>query len=497
MNSARVVGAGLFVVLGVVLFTAALFMIGSRRMLFEDRSTVYSEFGRLGQLETGATVRVAGLDAGEVAEIEIPASPSAKFRIRMEVRDDLRHLIRTDSLATTQTEGLVGAVFVNIAPGTDQAPIVPDEGTIPGRDPFLMADLLQQASDTVTMVNDTVQALRGDITKAVEQVGLTVEDAHALLEDIRPDITNIAQNGSRISADTQRVIQSIREGEGTIGKLINDDTLYRRATEIATEAKSVMENVKEVSNEARRAIADFRSKDGPAQGLMGDMRITLSQAREATADLADNMEAMKHNFLLRGFFNRRGYFDLDAISPAEYRKGVLENGKRKAMRIWLADRVLFQVGPDGTETLTEDGRLRIDSAMATYLMHLPSNPIVIEGYATEGRTEERFRKARQRAGIVRAYVLGRYDLPPQNVGYIALGNDAAGSPADDRWDGVALTLFLDRTALEFAAQPRVCDGTRRVGTRCGGHPSRSPREQVTGVAFVLEDFTVGSRTEDV
>ena len=289
-------------------------------------------------------MRVAGLDAGEVTEIQVPPTPSGKFRVRMEVRDDLHQLIRTDSVATTQTEGLVGAIFVNIAAGTDQAPLVPEEGTIPGREPFPMADLLQQASDTVTLVNDTVESLRGDITKAVEQVALTAEDAHALVEDIRPDITDIARNGNRISGDTQQIIERIRAGEGTIGKLINDDTLYRRATEIATEAKSVMENVKavvenvkEVSNEARRAISDFRSKDGPAQGLMADMRVTLAQAREATADLADNMEAMKHNFLLRGFFNRRGYFDLDAISPAEYRKGVLENGKRKAMRIWLGD----------------------------------------------------------------------------------------------------------------------------------------------------------------
>jgi phospholipid/cholesterol/gamma-HCH transport system substrate-binding protein len=453
MLSSRVVGAGAFVVLGALLFTAALFMIGSRRMLFEQRSTVYSEFTRLGRLESGAAVRVAGLDAGEVTEILIPPSPAAKFRLRMEVRDDLRHLIRADSVATTQTEGLVGAVFVNIMPGSEQAAVVPDDGTIEGRDPFEMADLLQQASDTIRMVNDTVEGLRGDITKAVQQVALTAEDAHALLEDIRPDITNITRNGSRISADTQRVLQSIREGEGTIGKLINDDTLYRRATEIATEAKAVMENVREVSIEARRAISDFRSKDGPAQGLMADMRVTLSQAREATADLADNMEAMKHNFLLRGFFNRRGYFDLDAISPVDYRKGVLENGKRKAMRIWLADAVLFQAGPDGIEILTDEGRDRIDSAMATYLKYLPTNPIVIEGYATAGMIGERFRQARQRAGIVRAYVLGRYELPPQNVGYIAL-DEAAGSPAGDRWDGVALTLFLDRTALQFVQQPR-------------------------------------------
>jgi phospholipid/cholesterol/gamma-HCH transport system substrate-binding protein len=452
MLSSRVVGAGAFVVLGVVLFTAALFMIGSRRMLFEDRFTMYSEFSRLGQLENGAVVRVAGLDAGEVTEIQIPPSPSAKFRVRMEVREDLQHLIRADSVATTQTEGLVGAVYVNITPGTDQAPIVGENGTIPGRDPFQLADLLQQASDTITMVNDTVAGLRGDITKAVQQVALTAEDAHALLEDIRPDITNIARNGSRISADTQQVLQTIREGQGTIGKLINDDTLYRRASEIASEAKSVMENVREVSNEARRAIADFRSQDGPAQGLMADMRLTLSQAREATADLADNMEAMKHNFLLRGFFNRRGYFDLDAISPVDYRNGVLENGKRKAMRIWLGNGVLFEPGPGGTEVLSADGRVRIDSAMATYLKYLPTNPIVVEGYASSGTIAERFQQARQRAGIVREYVLGRYELPPQNVGYIALGSDAAGSPAGDRWDGVALTLFLDRTALQFVEQ---------------------------------------------
>ena len=452
MLSSRVVGAGAFVVLGVVLFTAALFMIGSRRMLFEDRFTMYSEFSRLGQLENGAVVRVAGLDGGEVTEIQIPPSPSAKFRVRMEVREDLRHLIRADSVATSQTEGLVGAVFVNITPGTEQSPIVAENGTIPGRDPFQMADLLQQASETIAMVNDTVESLRGDITKAVQQVALTAEDAHALLADIRPDITTIARNGSKISADTQQVLQTIREGEGTIGKLINDDTLYRRASEIATEAKSIMENVREVSNEARRAISDFRSKDGPAQGLMADMRVTLSQAREATADLADNMEAMKHNFLLRGFFNRRGYFDLDAISPVDYRKGVLENGKRKAMRIWLADGVLFEPGPGGTEVLSADGRARIDSAMATYLKYLPTNPIVVEGYATAGSVTERFRQARLRAGMVREYVVGQYELPPQNVGYISLGSDATGSPAGDRWDGVALTLFLDRTALQFVEQ---------------------------------------------
>jgi len=71
MVSSKAVGAGAFVVIGLLLFAVALFMIGERRMLFERRFTVYTEFARLGELEPGAPVRVAGADAGEVTDIQI------------------------------------------------------------------------------------------------------------------------------------------------------------------------------------------------------------------------------------------------------------------------------------------------------------------------------------------------------------------------------------------------------------------------------------------
>jgi phospholipid/cholesterol/gamma-HCH transport system substrate-binding protein len=368
----------------------------------------------------------------------------------MVVREALHPIIRTDSVAATQTEGLVGGVFINIAAGTDNAPSVPEGGTIRGREPFAVADLLQQASETIGTVNDTVMALRGDVEMAVKQVALTAEDAHLMVQEIRPEIEEIARNGNQISKDTREMVTNINSGKGTLGKLINDDGLYERAKGIADQAQMVVANVRQVTEEARRSLADFRSKDGPAQGLMADMRVTLDQAREATADLADNMEAMKHNFLLRGFFNKRGYYDLESISPADYRTGVLENGKRKAMRIWLKAEVLFEPGPDGTEMLSEGGRGRIDSAMSTYLKYLPSNPIIVEGYTPAATVAERFRLSRRRAALVRAYVLGKYDVPPQNLGFIGLGDEAPGSPDGEHWNGVSLTLFLDRQSLQVA-----------------------------------------------
>jgi phospholipid/cholesterol/gamma-HCH transport system substrate-binding protein len=453
MISPKAVGAGAFVVIGLLLFAAGLFLIGERRGLFERRFTVYTELSRLGELETGAPVRVAGADAGEVTDIQVPRTPSEKFRVKMEVREKLHPIVRTDSVAVPQTEGLVGGVFLNIAAGTDQAPRVADGGTIRGRDPFHISDLLEEASNTMMMIGDTVMALRGDAETAVREVAGTAQDAHALLDQVRPDLEAMAKNGNVISNDTREIVAKLNDGQGTIGKLVNDDELYRQFQDLTDKARVTVDNLHQVSDEARRAVVDFRSKDGPAQGLLADMRTTIGQAREATADLADNMEAMKHNFLLRGFFTKRGYYNLDSISPVEYRTGVLENGKRKAMRIWLKSSVLFEPGPDGTEVLSEGGRARIDSAMSTYLKYLPASPLVVEGYApasTASTVAERFRVSRRRAGIVRQYILGKYDVPPQNAGFIGLGEEAPGSPDKDRWDGVSLTLFLDRTELQIA-----------------------------------------------
>jgi outer membrane protein OmpA-like peptidoglycan-associated protein len=342
---------------------------------------------------------------------------------------------------------------VNIAAGTDKAPILPENGLISGKEALQISDLLQQASDSVGLITQTVESLRGDAETAVKQIALTAADAHALVEDVRPDIAAIARNGNRLTDNMQAILGKVNDGEGTLGKLVNDDGLYQQARQIATEAQAVMVNIRAVSAEAKEAIADFRSPEGPTNGLMSDMRLTLAQAREATADLADNMEAMKRNFLLRGFFNKRGYFDLNSISPDEYRQGVLENGKRKAMRIWLASNVLFDTRPDGSEALTADGRARVDSAIATYLRYLPTNPIVVEGYATAGAVGERYQRSRLRAAAVREYLLSQYHLTPQNTGSIALAEDAKGSPSNNQWDGVALTLFLDREQLQFSTQP--------------------------------------------
>ena len=104
--SARLVGVGVFIIAGVALFTVALFMIGDRQMAFTRRFTLYTEFARVSGLQPGSIVRVSGAKAGQVKDIEVPNTPAKKFRVRMDITEDLHSLIRTDSVNT-------GVTYVN------------------------------------------------------------------------------------------------------------------------------------------------------------------------------------------------------------------------------------------------------------------------------------------------------------------------------------------------------------------------------------------------
>jgi phospholipid/cholesterol/gamma-HCH transport system substrate-binding protein len=280
MMSSRAVGAGAFVIVGSLLFAIALFTIGERRMLFKQRFSVYTEFAKLGQLEAGSIVRVAGMNAGAITDIQIPSSPNGRFRVRMEIREDLRGLVRTDSVATVQTDGLVGAIVLNILSGTEAAAAIASDGTIPSREPFSMTDLLDQASATVRLMGDSAQAMRGDVEKTVQQLALTAADAHGLLADIRPDLTAMARNGNLAGADARQVLADIQSGKGSLGLLIENPDLYNRLNDTAGEAQVVMANLRQMSTEARSAIADLRSSGWSHPGARnGDARHCRPGAR--------------------------------------------------------------------------------------------------------------------------------------------------------------------------------------------------------------------------
>ncbi len=447
MTKSGLAAVGAFVIGGIVLFAVGLFLIGDRRMLFSHNFEVYAEFSEISGLQNGAKVRVAGMDAGEVEEIHVPVGPSAKFRVKMRVREDLHPLMRLDSVASIQTDGLVGNKFVQIDTGTDQAQLVPDKGTIQSREPFDIGDLLVKMSDAIDTVNATIGDVKGELDDALHAVSLTAQDAQDVVDDVGENARAIMASTRRVAADLNVIVSGVREGRGAVGKLLTDDSLYNSAKKMAADAEKAVASLREASEQAKGAVADFRGQGGPMKGLTGNLQQTLTQAREAMHDLAENAEALKRNFFFRGFFNRRGYFDLQDISAEQYRAGALATKDTRVLRIWVGAPVLFEKDANGVERLTDGGRARLDSAMSAFVQYPRTSPFVVEGYAQETTGDERYLASRARAELVRDYLVSKFKLDPNYVAAMPLGAQAEGSPSGNTWDGIALAIFVPAKAL--------------------------------------------------
>lgn len=447
MKGTRTVLVGAFVVGGLLLFAVGLFLIGNRRMLFEDTFEVYAAFSNVSGLQNGATVRVAGMDAGEVTQIEVPGGPSDQFRVRLRIRNDLRPLIRVDSVASIQNDGLVGNKFIQVQAGSEQAAPIADMGTVRSREPFDFADVLLKLSDTIDFVTATIKEVKVSLDDALVAVSSAASDAQELMADVGTEVRDIMDAAQRVTEDLKVITADVRGGRGTMGRLVTDDALFVSAKNIAADAEKAVAAVRSAAEEARGAVADFRGDNGAMKGVTGDLQQTLTLARDAMQDLSENTEALKRSFFFRGFFNRRGYFDLDDVSVQDYRAGALETKDRRVLRIWGRADVLFEKDAEGREQLSESGRGRLDSAMATFVKYPRTSPFVVEGYAREARSDERFLLSRSRARLVRDYIVGKFGLDPNYVATMAMGGEAPGSPDGDEWDGVALAMFVPTSAL--------------------------------------------------
>ena len=249
-------------------------MIGDRQMAFAKKFTVYTEFKKITGLQPGAIVRVSGAKAGSITQILPPNTPSEKFRVKLEITEDLHQLVRTDSLATIETEGLVGGSYLGIGTGTDAAPPVAPNATIAGKEPFDIADLMQQMGDTIKKVNDTFDDMKGDVQRTVVAIGDTVDNANALIVDVSADLKQMAASGATLTSDAAQIAEGIRSGKGTIGKLVNDDELYNRVTAIAKQAEEI----------AAEREAGGREREEDPRGLPVEGRPGPGDDRERQAD---------------------------------------------------------------------------------------------------------------------------------------------------------------------------------------------------------------------
>lgn len=178
---------GIFIFIGLVILVILVLSIGDFKT-WHAGYNIFIKFGYVDGVKVGAPVRFAGVDVGEVKDMDIllnPKTQTTTVRILAWIGNDIK--MPVDSTVWVNTLGLLGEKYIEIMPGKNYDSFLNPGDTIVGSDPIAMHEVAQLAKDIASNIDESIVRLKNK--------------------------------------------------EGTLGRLLYDETLYKDLEELMSDLK--------------------------------------------------------------------------------------------------------------------------------------------------------------------------------------------------------------------------------------------------------------------
>jgi|SRR5579863_4984515 len=367
----RVARLGAFIVVTLAILATGVFIIGSREYLFRSTYELKAQFKDVVGLAEGADVQVGGVHSGTVTGIELPRKPGDEVTVVMELAKSTHEIVKRDSVASIQTEGLLGNQYMAISFGSAGQADVKGGETIESEPPLEMADLLRKANGILESSQEAVQ-------------NVTMATAHL-----------------------NSVSNKIDSGRGTVGALVNDKQLYSDLEQTTT-----------------------------------TLHATMLQAQTGVIDFQENMEALKHNFLLSGYFKKRGYEDSTDLGANAI--SSLPQGTPVKAYTFTAKQLF-----DGRDSAKLKNQKPLNDAGEFLAQNQFGVAVIVASTGMEGDTQKDAVLTEARAMIVRAYLAENFGFDNSLLKTLGMGKQA-GATVDADWGSIQILIFAAGTEAPAA-----------------------------------------------
>jgi phospholipid/cholesterol/gamma-HCH transport system substrate-binding protein len=358
----RIARLGAFIFVTLALLAAGVFEIGSKEYLFRSTYQLKAQFDNVAGLADGADVQVGGVHSGMVRSIELPHKPGDKVTVVMDLNRSTHEIIKQDSVASIETEGVLGNQFVAISFGSAGQAEVKDGETLESAPPLVLSDLFKKTSGIL----DSSQ-------KAID-------------------------NATLATAHLNSVSAKIDSGQGTVGELVNDKQLY--------------------TNMEQTTVT---------------LHDTMLQAQTGVTDFQENMEALKHNFLLSGYFKKRGYEDSGDL--VANRIAALPPGTPLKVFTYTT-RELFEA--------RDSAKIKSQKSLNAGGDFLAQNQfgvaVVVVSTGMDGDTQKDLVLTEARAMVIREYLVENFGFDDSQLKTLGMGKQT-GANQDADWGSIQILIY--------------------------------------------------------
>lgn len=305
---------GLFVIVGTVLFIVTIYFIGQKESLFKKTFTISAYFQNVNGLQKGSNVRYSGINIGTVSAIEMINDSTIK--VGMNIEEKITNNIKRNAIATIGSDGLVGNMLVSIVPGKGPDRVVINGDIIESYSKIGADDILS----TLNASSENAAILMSDllkITKAMIEgegtLGVLLNDT-IMAQDLKQSVANfkIASLKATKSIDEFNGLVSLLKTnkETVLGMILNDTISGRKLKAMVDNLETSSREIDSVLSNINLVVTDLNFNEGAFNYLVKDtslvnnIKSSLKNINEGTDKFNQNMEALKHNFLTRGYFRK-------------------------------------------------------------------------------------------------------------------------------------------------------------------------------------------------
>ncbi|WP_298368099.1 MlaD family protein [uncultured Lutibacter sp.] len=304
---------GLFIIISSLFLIIALYFIGNRQNLFSKNFKISAVFNNVNGLILGNNVRYSGINVGTVKNIHMINDTTICVDMHIDYKF-LKHL-KKNAVAGISSDGLVGSMVINIAPEKEFAPPLNPGDTIKSYSKISTNDMLE----TLNTTNDNISLLTSDLLKITTSIKTGDGTLSMLINDpematnLKTTVKNLKTASSSASNslnEFNKIIKSINYNESMAAVLLSDSVTALQMKSIITNLDKSSTGMDASVSTINELLKSLKTSEGSLNYIIKDTLLvknideTVKNIKDGSLKLNENLEALKHNFLFRGYFKK-------------------------------------------------------------------------------------------------------------------------------------------------------------------------------------------------
>lgn len=313
-NYSRPALVGLFIFVGLVIIVLGVFAVGSQRKIFEKKFTLKAVFNDINGLQPGNNIWLSGMKVGTVRKIDFYSD--TKLEVIMSIENKAQSHTYKNAKVKISTDGFIGNKIVVIYNGDPSSGVVQNGDYLKTENAVSMDDMLgtlQISNRNLQTITENFKKVSTEIAEGQGTIGGLIGDA-SLLNRLQNTIANL----QRASFKTNGVISNVNDfssrlasANGLVNQLLTDTITFENIRQTVAQLKSSAATVSFFVEDLHKAGSNMNEKDD-AMGVMlqdpnvaNQLKTIITNLESSSRKLDEDLEALQHNFLLRGFFRKK------------------------------------------------------------------------------------------------------------------------------------------------------------------------------------------------